>query len=46
VETEEEWRTLEELGVNLFQGYLFGRPSPEPATTAAVAPRHLASRGS
>jgi predicted signal transduction protein with EAL and GGDEF domain len=30
VETEEEWRTLEALGVNLFQGYLFGRPRPRP----------------
>jgi len=45
VETDEEWRTLEELGVNLFQGYLFGRPSPEPATTSAVAPRPLVARG-
>lgn len=39
VETEEEWRTLEALGVNLFQGYLFGRPAPEPATKALVPPR-------
>ncbi|HET7232911.1 MAG TPA: EAL domain-containing protein [Longimicrobium sp.] len=43
VETEEEWRTLEALGVNLFQGYLFGRPAPEPVTKAAVRPRAAAS---
>jgi EAL domain-containing protein (putative c-di-GMP-specific phosphodiesterase class I) len=39
VETEEEWRVLEDLGVNLFQGYLFARPHPVPATTAMVPPR-------
>jgi EAL domain-containing protein (putative c-di-GMP-specific phosphodiesterase class I) len=45
VETEEEWRTLEALGVNLFQGYLFGRPLPEPVTEAAVRPRSAAAVG-
>lgn len=30
IETEEEFETLRELGVNLVQGYLFGKPSPEP----------------
>jgi EAL domain-containing protein (putative c-di-GMP-specific phosphodiesterase class I) len=44
VETEEEWRTLEGLGVNLFQGYLFGRPAPEPAHHALVEPRAAAAR--
>ena len=37
VETEEEWRLMEELGANLFQGYLFGRPDPVPAHAALVA---------
>ena len=36
VETEAEWRVMEELGVDLFQGFLFGRPSPIPALTALV----------
>ncbi|HEU4454881.1 MAG TPA: EAL domain-containing protein [Longimicrobium sp.] len=39
VETEEEWKTLEALGVNLFQGFLFGRPAPQPAHRALVEPR-------
>lgn len=43
VETEEEWRTLEALGVNLFQGYLFARPAPEPVTVAQVRPHPAAS---
>lgn len=42
VETEAEWKVLEDLGVNLFQGYLFARPSPVPATRAEVAPRRTA----
>ena len=29
VETEAEYRTLRDLGIDLFQGYLFGRPSFE-----------------
>jgi predicted signal transduction protein with EAL and GGDEF domain len=37
VETEAEWRVMEELGVNLLQGFLFGRPDPVPAVTARVA---------
>ena len=32
VETEEEARTLTELGVEFAQGYLFGRPEPVSAT--------------
>ena len=36
VETEAEWGVMEELGVDLLQGYLFGRPSPIPALTALV----------
>lgn len=39
VETEEEWRTLEALGVNLFQGYLFGAPHPVPAVHPLVGAR-------
>jgi len=39
VETEEEWKVLEDLGVNLFQGYLFARPDPVPATVAMVGRR-------
>ncbi len=38
VETVEERRTLVELGCNLFQGYLFARPSRDFAT-----PRHLSA---
>ena len=38
VETEAEWEVMEALGVNLLQGYLFGRPSPEPAVEALVGP--------
>jgi EAL domain-containing protein (putative c-di-GMP-specific phosphodiesterase class I) len=34
VETQAEWTVMEELGVDLLQGYLFGRPSPVPALTA------------
>lgn len=37
VETEEEWRVMTELGVNLLQGYLFGRPDPVPARHSLVA---------
>ncbi|HEX8359405.1 MAG TPA: EAL domain-containing protein [Longimicrobium sp.] len=33
VETEAEWKVMEELGVDLLQGYYFGRPSPIPALT-------------
>ncbi|HEY0016683.1 MAG TPA: EAL domain-containing protein [Longimicrobium sp.] len=36
VETEAEWRVMTELGVNLLQGYLFGRPDPVPAREARV----------
>lgn len=31
IETEEERRVMEAMGVDLFQGYLFGRPAPHPA---------------
>lgn len=37
VETEEEWKRMEALGANLFQGYLFGRPDPVPAHAARVS---------
>ena len=40
VETEAEWEVMESLGVNLLQGYLFGRPDPVPAVTARVPARH------
>jgi EAL domain-containing protein (putative c-di-GMP-specific phosphodiesterase class I) len=33
IETEEEAATLLELGVDLGQGFLFGRPEPAPATS-------------
>lgn len=36
VETEAEWAVMEELGVDLFQGFLFGRPAPIPALQALV----------
>lgn len=36
VEREEEWAVMTELGVNLLQGFLFGRPDPVPATEARV----------
>lgn len=36
IETREEWELVERLGVHLLQGYLFGRPSPTPATAALV----------
>jgi EAL domain-containing protein (putative c-di-GMP-specific phosphodiesterase class I) len=39
VETEDEWRVMEELGCNLGQVYLFGRPAPDPAGRSALAPR-------
>jgi EAL domain-containing protein (putative c-di-GMP-specific phosphodiesterase class I) len=38
VERVEEWEVMTELGVNLLQGYLFGRPAPEPARECAVRP--------
>ena len=31
-------RLVESLGVHLLQGYLFGRPSPLPASGALVQP--------
>lgn len=34
IETEEERRVMEAMGVDLFQGYLFGRPAPHPAAMA------------
>jgi EAL domain-containing protein (putative c-di-GMP-specific phosphodiesterase class I) len=37
VETEAERQVMEAMGADLFQGYLFGRPSPEPARTSARA---------
>ena len=44
IEREEEWALMTELGVNLLQGYLFGRPAPEPARQAAVLPRPAPSQ--
>jgi EAL domain-containing protein (putative c-di-GMP-specific phosphodiesterase class I) len=31
IETEEERLVMETMGADLFQGYLFGRPAPQPA---------------
>jgi EAL domain-containing protein (putative c-di-GMP-specific phosphodiesterase class I) len=36
VETDAEWAAMEEVGVDLLQGYLFGRPAPIPALQAQV----------
>lgn len=38
VETLEEYALFAELGVDLFQGYLFGRPAAEPVRRAAIEP--------
>lgn len=40
VETLDEWQTLEEMGIHLFQGYLFARPAFEklPAVQWPEAP--------
>lgn len=41
VETEAEWEFVQSLGVDLVQGFLFGRPAPEltvPAVCAGAAP--------
>ena len=37
VETPAEYRTLRALGIDLFQGYLFGRPSLEQLDTVPAA---------
>lgn len=39
IEREEEWALMTELGVNLLQGYLFGRPDPVPAREPRVRAR-------
>lgn len=36
IETEDQWRTLQELGVHMGQGYYFGRPGPQVAGSADV----------
>lgn len=36
VETEAEWAAMEEVGVDLLQGFLFGRPAPIPVLHALV----------
>ncbi len=33
IETEAELRVVSELGIKLFQGFLFGRPKPRPTAT-------------
>jgi EAL domain-containing protein (putative c-di-GMP-specific phosphodiesterase class I) len=38
VETIEEYRFFHGLGVDLYQGYLFGRPAAVPARVAEIAP--------
>ena len=46
VETESEAQALRELGFDLAQGYLFGRPAPIPGKTKTKAkPRHAKSSG-
>lgn len=45
IETEEERLVMESMGADLFQGYLFGRPSPQPATVIpppVIPPRSTA----
>lgn len=43
VETEAQWEVMESLGVNLYQGFLFGRPDPVPAMRAMVEARGRAA---
>jgi EAL domain-containing protein (putative c-di-GMP-specific phosphodiesterase class I) len=43
VETHDEWRLMTELGADLLQGFLFGRPHPDPAPHALVEPDVMAS---
>lgn len=38
VEREEEWQVMSALGVNLLQGYLFGRPHPELVAHSLIQP--------
>lgn len=37
IETREELRVVEDLGVDLVQGYYFAKPSPEPLTNTNLA---------
>lgn len=41
VETEEEVRLVSSLGVDLFQGYYFGKPQPEPEKTVRGVPSEV-----
>lgn len=41
VETAEEKSIMDHLGVDLYQGYLFAAPSPEPVTTPQLAVGHV-----
>jgi EAL domain-containing protein (putative c-di-GMP-specific phosphodiesterase class I) len=36
IETEAEKAVMDELGVDLYQGFFFAKPSPEPVTSVAV----------
>lgn len=38
IEDEVQWRILRELGCEMGQGYLFGRPADVPADSAAIRP--------
>jgi EAL domain-containing protein (putative c-di-GMP-specific phosphodiesterase class I) len=40
IETEAQWEVMEQLGANLLQGFLFGRPDPVPAKQPLVPARH------
>jgi EAL domain-containing protein (putative c-di-GMP-specific phosphodiesterase class I) len=42
VETEDEVMLMESLGVDLFQGYYFGKPKPAAEFTIATVSRELA----
>jgi len=39
IETREQLRMMTELGVDCVQGFLLGRPAPEPVTECAIPPR-------
>jgi EAL domain-containing protein (putative c-di-GMP-specific phosphodiesterase class I) len=43
VETRDEYEALREAGINLFQGYLFGRPSLSRLDSGALWPLAMAS---
>ncbi|WP_269533499.1 EAL domain-containing protein [Chitinimonas sp. BJYL2] len=42
VETEQQWRYLQEIGCNRYQGYLFGKPAPAASLSALLDPARAA----